>query len=80
MSCFNFGGNNCCWIPILILLFCCCGNNNSIGNYDYLSTYSTGIYYPFGNSQTAGILPTLSNELLELFSIYLKLLSFLSIL
>ncbi len=39
--------------------------NNSIGNYDYLSTYSTGIYYPFGNSQTAGILPTLSNELLE---------------
>lgn len=39
--------------------------NNSIGNYDYLSTYSTGIYYPFGSSQMAGILPTLSNELLE---------------
>lgn len=39
--------------------------NNSIGNYDYLSTYSTGVYYPFGSAQSAGILPTLSNELLE---------------
>ena len=29
MSCFNFGGNNCCWIIILILLFCVCGNNGS---------------------------------------------------
>lgn len=28
MSCFNFGGNNCCWIIILIIiLFCVCGNN-----------------------------------------------------
>ena len=27
MSCFNFGGGNCCWIIILILiLFCGCGN------------------------------------------------------
>lgn len=29
MSCFNFGGNNCCWIIILILLFCVCGNGNN---------------------------------------------------
>ncbi len=29
MSCFNFGGNSCCWIIILILLFCVCGNGNS---------------------------------------------------
>lgn len=30
MSCFNFGGNNCCWIIILIIiLFCVCGNNGS---------------------------------------------------
>ena len=29
MSCFNFGGNNCCWIIILIIiLFCVCGNND----------------------------------------------------
>lgn len=29
MSCFNFGGNNCCWIIILIIiLFCVCGNGN----------------------------------------------------
>ncbi len=29
MSCFNFGGNNCCWIIILILLFCVCGNGGN---------------------------------------------------
>ncbi len=29
MSCFNFGGNNCCWILILILLFCVCGNGGN---------------------------------------------------
>ena len=29
MSCFNFGGNGCCWILILILLFGCCGNNGT---------------------------------------------------
>jgi len=29
MSCFNFGGNGCCWIIILILiLFLGCGNNS----------------------------------------------------
>ena len=35
MSCFNFGGGNCCWIIILILiLFCGCGNGygNGCGN------------------------------------------------
>lgn len=33
MSCFNFGGGNCCWIIILILiLFCGCGNGNSCDN------------------------------------------------
>lgn len=31
MSCFNFGGGNCCWIIILILLFCACGNGNNNG-------------------------------------------------
>lgn len=40
--------------------------NNSIGNYDYISTYATGsVYYPFGSSTVAGILPTLSNNALE---------------
>lgn len=29
MSCFNFGGNGCCWILILILLFSCCGGNGT---------------------------------------------------
>lgn len=34
MSCFNMGGNSCCWIIILILLFLFCGNGcgNSCGN------------------------------------------------
>ncbi|MCH5203753.1 MAG: hypothetical protein J1F03_03340 [Oscillospiraceae bacterium] len=27
MSCFNLGGNGCCWILILILLFNVCGGN-----------------------------------------------------
>lgn len=34
MSCFNFGGNNCCWIIILILLFCVCGNGGNANNND----------------------------------------------
>ncbi len=28
MSCFNLGGNGCCWILILILLMNVCGGNN----------------------------------------------------
>lgn len=34
MSCFNFGGNSCCWIIILILLFAFCGNNGISANND----------------------------------------------
>jgi TonB-linked SusC/RagA family outer membrane protein len=39
--------------------------NNSIGNYEYLSTYSTGYGYVFGNTQSSGSVATLSNSLLE---------------
>ena len=39
--------------------------NNSIDNYAYLSTYATGLYYPFGSSRASGISATLSNDLLE---------------
>lgn len=39
--------------------------NNSIGNYDYQSTYSTGIVYPIGATMASGIVSTLSNDLLE---------------
>lgn len=40
--------------------------NNSIGDYDYLSTYTAGaVYYPIGNNQVSGVLPTLSNDALE---------------
>lgn len=39
--------------------------NNSIGNYDYQSTYASGLLYSFGNKLSSGIVSTLSNELLE---------------
>ena len=29
MSCFNLGGNGCCWILILILLMNVCGGNGT---------------------------------------------------
>ena len=34
MSCFNFGGNSCCWIISLILLFFSCGCNGTSNNSD----------------------------------------------
>ena len=39
--------------------------NNSIGNYDYVSTYTTGILYPIGSTMATGMVSTLSNDLLE---------------
>ena len=39
--------------------------NNSIGNYDYISTYSTGLLYPIGSTNASGIVSTLANDLLE---------------
>lgn len=39
--------------------------NNTIGNYEYISTYSTGIIYPIGSSNASGIVSSLSNSLLE---------------
>ena len=39
--------------------------NNSIGNYSYLSTYSSGYSYAFGDKLGGGMISTLSNTLLE---------------
>ena len=39
--------------------------NHSVGNYAYLSTYSSGYTYPFGGKLQAGYVSTLSNNLLE---------------
>lgn len=39
--------------------------NNSIGNYDYLSTYSSGYSYSFGGKLHGGMISSLSNNLLE---------------
>lgn len=39
--------------------------NNSIDNYAYLATYDTGYGYVFGNSQAAGMVASMSNNLLE---------------
>ena len=39
--------------------------NNSIGNYDYISTYSTGYNYSFGNKLTEAMVATVTNEALE---------------
>lgn len=39
--------------------------NHAVGNYEYLSTYSSGYYYPFGGTLAAGIVSQISNSLLE---------------
>ena len=39
--------------------------NHSVSNYEYISTYSSGYYYPFGGTLAAGIVSQLSNSLLE---------------
>ncbi|WP_353195636.1 TonB-dependent receptor [Parapedobacter defluvii] len=39
--------------------------NHSIGNYDYQATYASGFTYSFGGRQVAGIVSSLSNNLLE---------------
>ncbi len=39
--------------------------NNSIGNYEYQSVYATGTTYPLGSTLMSGIVPSLSNSLLE---------------
>ena len=39
--------------------------NNSIGNYEYISTYSTGYNYSFGNKLTEAMVATVTNEALE---------------
>ena len=39
--------------------------NHAVSNYEYISTYSSGYYYPFGGALSAGIVSQLSNSLLE---------------
>ena len=39
--------------------------NHAVGNYEYLSTYSSGYYYPFGGTLAAGIVSQISNSRLE---------------
>ena len=39
--------------------------NHAVSNYEYISTYSSGYFYPFGGTLAAGIVSQLSNSLLE---------------